>query len=296
MTVLLHFVLGGLVLLVGLNVLYLLVLTVAACLNPKRRQIDGVYQGERTPGARFVVLIPAHNEELLLGKVLKKLGEQDYPATHWEMVVIADNCEDGTAAIAREAGGRVFERHDLENRGKGQALNWLMTGALRAWERPYDAVVVLDADSVVNPDFLWFMNEELGRGGRGVAGVLRRPESAGKLADLAVGGGFGGLSFSEAVGAAVAGTILRFEGEWYVFRPAFGGNLRLSCFFGGGGCGIGFVLFATGHQGGFRGWGACFGTDGRVVARGPFTTGSLGGGTLSVDSNLVLASAGWWGA
>jgi GT2 family glycosyltransferase len=164
MSGLIFFMLGLAVALPALAVAYLLVLTAAAWRNPKRALIDGVYRGERLPGARFIILIPAHNEELLLGTVLEKLRRQSYPASHFEIVVIADNCEDATAAIATEAGARVFERHDLANRGKGQALNWLMTGHLRSWKQPYDAVVILDADSVVNPDFLWFMNESLAEG------------------------------------------------------------------------------------------------------------------------------------
>ena len=148
----------------GLAVAYLLKLTVAAGLNPARRQIDGVFRGVRVPHRQFVILIPAHNEEQLLGGVVRGLRALSYPATHVETVVIADNCTDGTAEVARMAGATVLERRDENRRGKGQALNWAMQGPLLNWPRPWDALVVMDADSVLNADFLWFMDERLEQG------------------------------------------------------------------------------------------------------------------------------------
>ncbi|MFZ4395437.1 MAG: glycosyltransferase family 2 protein [Kiritimatiellia bacterium] len=149
---------------VVLAALYLLLLTVAACAHPDRRRIDGRFRGDRVPGARFLILIPAHNEELLLGGVLDRLRGLSYPASHTSMVVIADNCDDRTAAVAQQRGATVLERTDPVHRGKGQALNWAMRERLSAWAVPFDAVVIMDADSIVNPDFLWFLDEQLGRG------------------------------------------------------------------------------------------------------------------------------------
>jgi len=143
---------------------YLLLLTVAACTHPDRRRIDGRFPGPRQARTRFLILIPAHNEELLLGGVLDQLRSLSYPASHVAIAVIADNCDDGTAAVARQHGASVLERTDPVQRGKGQALNWAMREHLRTWPSPFDAVVILDADSLVNPDFLWFMDEQFGRG------------------------------------------------------------------------------------------------------------------------------------
>ena len=144
--------------------LYLFVLTIAACLHPDKLLINGSFTGKHDPWARFVILIPAHNEELLLGAVIRKLRGLSYPASHYEIAVIADNCDDKTADIAREAGAITLVRNDSDNRGKGQALNWAIKGPLAAWQKPWDALVVIDADSVVNPDFLWFMSERLKQG------------------------------------------------------------------------------------------------------------------------------------
>jgi cellulose synthase/poly-beta-1,6-N-acetylglucosamine synthase-like glycosyltransferase len=153
-----------------LAALYLLVLTVAACLHPDRQRISGIFHGPRVPQSRFVILIPAHNEELLLGDVLHRLRDQSYPKTHYEVVVIADNCEDMTAEVARKGGATTLVRHDLTNRGKGQALNWAMQGPLMQLPQPWDAVVIMDADSVLNADFLWFMDERLRQGHQAMQG------------------------------------------------------------------------------------------------------------------------------
>ena len=149
---------------VVLTALYLLLLTLAACLHPDRRQIDGRFHGKRQARARFLILIPAHNEELLLGGVLDQLRGSSYPVSHVTILVVADNCADRTAEVARLHGAAVWERTDPDRRGKGQALNWAMRERLPSESVPCDAVVILDADSVVNPDFLWFMDEQLGLG------------------------------------------------------------------------------------------------------------------------------------
>jgi cellulose synthase/poly-beta-1,6-N-acetylglucosamine synthase-like glycosyltransferase len=150
--------------------LYMLVLTVAAILNPKRKLIDGRFEGDRIPTSRFIILIPAHNEELLLGEVLRKLKALTYPSTHYEVVVIADNCQDQTAEVARSQGATALVRHDLEKRGKGQALNWSILSSLKSWSRPWDSLVIMDADSVLNDDFLWFMDELLLNGHQAMQG------------------------------------------------------------------------------------------------------------------------------
>jgi cellulose synthase/poly-beta-1,6-N-acetylglucosamine synthase-like glycosyltransferase len=143
---------------------YLLGLTVAACLHPARRRIDGRYEGPRTARTHFLILIPAHNEELLLGEVLDRLRQLTYPVNHTTLAVIADNCTDSTAAVARQHGALVWERTDTLRRGKGQALDWAMRTRIPSLEGPCEAVVILDADSTVNPDFLWFMDEQLAQG------------------------------------------------------------------------------------------------------------------------------------
>jgi cellulose synthase/poly-beta-1,6-N-acetylglucosamine synthase-like glycosyltransferase len=104
--------------------------------------------GEPVP--RLLMLVPAHNEELLIESCVRSLRLLAYPPTRFSVVVIADNCSDRTAELARAAGARCLERHDVEHPGKPHALAWALQ---QLPVREYDAVVIVDADTTVDPDF-----------------------------------------------------------------------------------------------------------------------------------------------
>lgn len=139
---------------------YLLLLTAAAFVAPRRTppRAGG-------PTSRFAFLIPAHNEERLLPETLANLAQLDYPQELYTVFVVADNCGDGTAAAGRAAGAEVYERFSETEKGKGYALNWLLE---QIWARgePYDAMIILDADTVVSANFLRVMDARLARGER----------------------------------------------------------------------------------------------------------------------------------
>jgi cellulose synthase/poly-beta-1,6-N-acetylglucosamine synthase-like glycosyltransferase len=129
------------------TIVYLLVLLFAAALyKPSPTAAIAKY-------GRFTVVIPAHNEELVLAATLKSLAAQDYPANSYEIVVVADNCTDTTASIARKHGAIVLERSNLNERGKGYALDWVFQ-QLISQATPADAFVIVDADTLVAPNFL----------------------------------------------------------------------------------------------------------------------------------------------
>ena len=96
---------------------------------------------------RLLFLIPAHDEEALIGACVSSLVALNYPAHKQEVVVVADNCSDATAAMARIAGARVLERSDEAQPGKPRALDWAL-GQLPLDE--FDAVLIIDADTVVD--------------------------------------------------------------------------------------------------------------------------------------------------
>ncbi len=100
--------------------------------------------------ARLLVFIPAHNEELLLEPCVRSLCSQRYPSSQLSVVVIADNCTDATATVARSAGALCLERTDLERKGKPRAIAWALD---QIDYRSYDAVIIIDADTVVDADF-----------------------------------------------------------------------------------------------------------------------------------------------
>jgi cellulose synthase/poly-beta-1,6-N-acetylglucosamine synthase-like glycosyltransferase len=120
---------------------------------------------------RFAVLVPAHDEASVIDRVLGSLQGQTYPRDRYDVFVVADNCTDATAAIARRSGAIVHERRDDERRAKGHALRWLLD---RVREHgAYDAYVVFDADSIMSADFLSRMDARLESGSRVVQAHYR---------------------------------------------------------------------------------------------------------------------------
>ena len=117
----------------------------------------------------FVILIPAHNEALTLPATLetiKTLRTNDNHAP--QIVVVADNCTDNTAELARQAGVTVYERHNTELRGKGHALRESIERLLD--ETQFEALVVLDADTIPDQAFLREAQHALHRGAEVIQG------------------------------------------------------------------------------------------------------------------------------
>jgi cellulose synthase/poly-beta-1,6-N-acetylglucosamine synthase-like glycosyltransferase len=115
---------------------------------------------------RFDVIVPAHDEVAVLSRVLGTLSRLDWPRDRFNIVVVADNCTDDTAALARSLGAAVMERHDPERRGKGYALEFAFK-ASRA--RGFaDAVVVVDADAEVSANLLEAVAARMERGAEAV--------------------------------------------------------------------------------------------------------------------------------
>ena len=145
-------------------VAWLQVLTVAACCVWRRFAETRADTSAEEARLRMIFLIPSHNEAEGIGDVLDKLRQAlRWPSDKFEIVVIADNCTDSTAEIAA-AKATVLVRNVPDIRGKGQALHWAVENHLRVWPRPFDAVIVIDADSIVNPGFLHAMQAVLESG------------------------------------------------------------------------------------------------------------------------------------
>jgi cellulose synthase/poly-beta-1,6-N-acetylglucosamine synthase-like glycosyltransferase len=149
------------VVLIGLAYHYLLL--IAGALGSGESAPDG------SPGTRFAVAIPAHNEELVIGQTVARLMEQDYPADRFNVYVVADHCDDATAQAAGEAGAVCYERGEPPRGRKAYALQWLFDRILER-DEAYDALVVFDADSRVDPGFLAAMDRGLAGGRRVLQG------------------------------------------------------------------------------------------------------------------------------
>ena len=133
-------ILGLLASLIMVPVMVLLLQVLMALLACRPRPLP---QNRRPPVG---ILIPAHDEAVViaatLGSILPQLVEGD------RVLVVADNCSDETAAIARKLGAQVVERTDLERRGKGYALDF---GVRRMRDDPPEVVIIIDADCLVHP-------------------------------------------------------------------------------------------------------------------------------------------------
>jgi cellulose synthase/poly-beta-1,6-N-acetylglucosamine synthase-like glycosyltransferase len=124
----------------------------------------------RVPTHTFTILIPAHDEEDTLPAALRSLAVLDYPAEMVRVCVVADNCSDGTAAVARGAGAECLVRRDPAKRGKGYALAFGLTHVLR---HAPDAVLILDADCTLNPDALRALDAAFADGADAVQAAVR---------------------------------------------------------------------------------------------------------------------------
>jgi len=123
---------------------------------------------------KVAVLVPAHNEELVIQATLKDLVPQLKP--QHRLVVIADNCTDATAEIARAAGATVIERQNLDLRGKGYALEY---GLQFLESDPPEVVVFMDADCKAHPRAVAQITQQAIATGRPIQGVylMAKPES-----------------------------------------------------------------------------------------------------------------------
>ena len=112
---------------------------------------------------KFMAIIPAHNEEAVVGSLIESLKKMDYPDELYDIYVIADNCTDKTSQKAKEAGAIVYERFDEEHKTKGYALQWFLNQKIQE-DAPYDAFCIFDADNIVDKNFLNVMNKKLCQG------------------------------------------------------------------------------------------------------------------------------------
>ena len=107
---------------------------------------------------RYAVLIAARNEAAVIGGLLDSLRQQTYDPALLTVFVVADNCTDGTADIARRRGAVVYERFNHINVGKGYALDFLTQHIKADYPDGFDGYFVFDADNVLSPDYIERMN------------------------------------------------------------------------------------------------------------------------------------------
>lgn len=152
---------------IGFFVAYLAFLSLLAYIERNGKSLETVSK------RRFAIVVPAYNEESSLPRTLKNLFEVDYPDDKFDIIVIADNCTDNTAEVAREKGAKVRVRNNPDKRGKGYALRWCFDQLIEENEvNRYDAAIVVDADSIVSNNMLRVMNKYRENGAEVVQGYL----------------------------------------------------------------------------------------------------------------------------
>lgn len=116
---------------------------------------------------RYAVLISARNEENVIATLVDSLHHQDYPQELIDIYVIADNCTDNTASSAEKAGAFVFVRNDMENVGKGYALDYALNRIFtEKGDDFYDGFFVFDADNILDTNYISAMNRTFSDGHR----------------------------------------------------------------------------------------------------------------------------------
>lgn len=116
---------------------------------------------------RYAFVISARNEEEVIGQLCDSIRGQNYPSELVDIYVVADNCDDRTADVAREHGAIVYERHNREYVGKGYALDFLFDNIRRDTEfDSYEGFFVVDADNILDENYVFEMNKAVDEGRR----------------------------------------------------------------------------------------------------------------------------------
>ncbi|HCC00854.1 MAG TPA: glycosyl transferase [Ruminococcaceae bacterium] len=124
----------------------------------RRQKTDLTKPAEKTH--RFAALIAARNEEQVITNLVESIYEQEYPQGMIDVIVVADNCTDHTAEVARKAGAIVYERFNRIQIGKGYVLEFAFN-KIFAERDVYDAFCIFDADNLVEKTFFQEMNKAL---------------------------------------------------------------------------------------------------------------------------------------
>jgi len=136
---------------------YQLLYIPAAWLRPVRR-------GGSDEPHRYAVLIAARNEEAVIADLLHSIRQQSYDSSLVTVFVLADNCTDHTAQLARRCGAVVYERFDDRHIGKGYALDTLLCRIREDFPEGYDGYFVFDADNLLDRDYIREMNRSFNEG------------------------------------------------------------------------------------------------------------------------------------
>ena len=114
---------------------------------------------------KYAIMIAARNEKLVIGNLIDSIKKQDYPSDLYTIFVVADNCTDNTADIARKKGAIVYERFDNDHRTKGYALEFLVNNIEKDYgTKSFEGYFIFDADNLLKSNYITKMNDAFDEG------------------------------------------------------------------------------------------------------------------------------------
>jgi len=180
----LYFLQQAIIWIITIYWIYQLIISVFALVKIKEKPIIEDKQN------KFLGIIPAHNEEAVIGSLIKSLQDQDYPKSKYDIYVICDNCTDKTEEIAKSLGVKTFVRKedDVKKKTKGWALKVFLAHILEKYPDKYDALCVFDADNIADSHFFSAMNKHLCQGEEVVQGYrdIKNPDDSWVSAGYAI--------------------------------------------------------------------------------------------------------------
>ena len=159
---------------------------------------------DHDPQMRFLVLVPAHNEEKVIGDIIGNLNEMDYPRELYDFYIIADNCTDGTAEKARSLGANVIVTHkESPDAATGKPIALKKALDQIDYRDNYDLMMIFDADNLIDSNMFREVNSQYLDKGRpakqrlGLNGVLGGTGFAMSTSYLAQRGGWTTMTLTE---------------------------------------------------------------------------------------------------